>query len=136
MRSEIVFVCSGVALLATLAVSGHRLYANNPSSEQTQHKFSDVFLAIKPGDEVTFSNHDGVLHNLVSSSPDYAVEIGELQPGTSKTLVFKHKGVLDLVCSKHPEMQMTIYVRKPAGENEANADSNALHETINLLSAN
>ncbi|MBI3776349.1 MAG: hypothetical protein HY273_12510, partial [Gammaproteobacteria bacterium] len=123
MRNQIVIAGSGIALLATLAVSGHKLYANNPSSEQSQHKFSDVFLAIKPGDEVTFANQDGVLHNLVSSSPDYTVEIGELQPGTSKTLVFNHKGVLDLVCSKHPEMQMTIYVRKPAGENEANADT-------------
>ena len=136
MRNEFAIACGGLALLTTIIVAGGRVSADNPSSHTNQHKFSDVFLALKPGDEVTFVNTDGVIHRLVSATPDYELTIGELQPGVSKSLVFNHKGVVDLGCSMHPEMKMTVFVRTPPkSPGFEDVDKSAYHATINLLSA-
>jgi len=135
MQRELAFAYSGVALLAVV-ISGSMVHADISKNHQDLHKFSDVFLAIKPGGVVTFSNLDAVAHNIVSLSPEYGVNLGELSPGVSKTLLFNRKGVVDLGCSKHPEMKMTIFVRTPAKPAEAEAVYTGKHQTtINLLSA-
>lgn len=136
MRNSFTFAYSGAAWLVTLIIAVGIGHADSPHGNQNLHKFSDVFLALKPGDEVTFSNLDSVTHNLVSATPDYELDIGELEPGTNKALVFHHKGVVDLSCSRHPEMTMTIFVRTPPNSAEsARVDANSVHATINLLSA-
>jgi plastocyanin len=135
MQRELAFAYSGVVLLATV-ISGSMVHADISKNHQDQHKFSDVFLAIKPGGVVTFSNLDGVVHNIVSLSPEYGVNLGELNPGVSKTLLFNRKGVVDLGCSKHPEMKMTIFVRKPAATPAIEDPDSTKHTaTINLLSS-
>ena len=123
--------------LITIFIAAGVGYADNPHGSQNQHKFSDVFLALKPGDGVIFSNQDNVTHHLVSVTPEYELEIGELQPGTNKALVLNHKGVVDLGCSMHPEMKMTIFVRAPQGSERVAhvVDVGAAYPTINLLSA-
>ncbi len=137
MWGQIAFACGGVALLVAVIIPiSDSSYADNPPSDQNHHKFSDVFLTLKPGDKVTFTNKDEVMHDLVSVTPDYDVELGKLQPGASKTLVFKNRGVLELGCSRHPEMKMTIFVRTPVvGTDEAIVNVDTLHERINLLRA-
>jgi len=137
MRNQFVVACSGMLLSATIIVTGGVVSADTPRGSQAQHKFSDIFLALKPGDQVNFANRDGVMHKVVSVTPGYDLDVGELQPGASKAQVFNHKGVVDLGCKLHPEMKMTIFVRtppKPAGSSEV-VDTSALHTTINLLSA-
>ena len=134
MQRDLAFIYSGVVVLAAV-ITGSVVHADISRDHQDQHKFSDVFLALKPGDMVTFANLDGVIHNIVSLSPEYGVNIGELNPGFSKTLLFNSKGVVDLGCSKHPEMKMTIFVRKPpAIPATEDPDSTKHTATINLLS--
>jgi len=136
MRNYLTLVCSGAALLATISLTGGAVRADNPRSHDGRHKFSDVFLALKPGDEVTFANRDGVIHKVMSVSPEYRLEVGELQPGADKSLVFNRKGVVDLSCSMHPEMKMTVFVRNPPKQPDAEViDNGVIHTTINLLSA-
>lgn len=137
MRNKFVFAWSGMALLATIIITtGGGVGADSSESNQNQHKFSDVFLVLKPGDQVSFSNRDGVTHKLVSATPGYELDIGELQPGASKLLAFDRKGVVDLGCSMHPEMQMTIFVRTPPKIPSGDiATTGTFRANINLLSA-
>lgn len=137
MRNTLALICRGAVGLATIFIVAGIGYADTPHGSQNQHKFSDVFLALKPGDGVIFSNQDDVTHHLVSATPEYELEIGELQPGDNKALVLNHKGVVDLGCSMHPEMKMTIFVRTPPRSDgvEHVVDTRTAHPTINLLSA-
>jgi plastocyanin len=133
--------CVAVAgALGTISVVGGLVHANSPRSIEKHQKFSDVFLAIKPGDEVTFLNRDGKTHHIVSQTPGYDLDTGELQPGASKDIVFNRKGIIDLVCSLHPEMKTTIYVRTSPKQPEAvpgaaDIEPSVPHTTIDLLSA-
>jgi plastocyanin len=144
MRNKVTFAVgsmaavSGMAWLATSIITGGMVHADSPRGNENQHKFSNIFLALKPGDQVTFSNQDGVMHRVMSVTPGYDLDVGELQPGASKALVFNRKGVVDLACKMHPEMKMTVFVRtppKPPGPPTEVVDSKALHTTVNLLSA-
>lgn len=137
---------SVMALIAAIIITGGVVYADISRGNQTQqkfaesqqhqHKFSDIFLALKPGDQVNFLNRDGVTHKLVSTSPDFVLDNGELRPGTSKALEFDHKGVVDLSCSLHPEMKMTIFVRSsPPLPVPETSDTGTLRTNIYLLSA-
>ena len=140
-----IFALAGFGLavagvVGMLSIKGGDVHANSPRSIEKHQKFSDVFLAIKPGDEVTFLNRDGKTHHIVSQTPGYDLDTGELQPGTSKDVVFNRKGVIDLVCSLHPEMKTTIYVRTSPKQPEAlpgaaEVEPSAPHTTIDLLSA-
>lgn len=136
MRNTLALMCRGGVWLATIFIVAGVGHADTPHGSQNQHKFSDVFLPLKPGDGVIFFNQDYVTHNLVSATPEYKLEIGELQPGANKALVFNHKGVVDLGCSMHPEMKMTIFVRTPPGPAGAeHVETSTAHATINLMSA-
>ena len=130
MRNTFAFAGSSLFLLATLMITAGVGYAGLLGVSQNQHKFSDVFLALRPGDQVSFSNRDVVTHRLVSATPAYELDIGELKPGASKILVFDRKGIVDVSCSMHPEMKMTIFVRTP----KHSGDAAVPRATINLLS--
>ncbi|MBI3775103.1 MAG: hypothetical protein HY273_06055 [Gammaproteobacteria bacterium] len=89
---------------------------------------------------MTFLNRDGKTHHIVSLTPGYDLDTGELAPGASKDIVFNRKGVIDVGCSLHPEMQSTIYVRTSPKQPDAlpgaaDVEPSAPHTTIDLLNA-
>lgn len=77
---------------------------------QKDLKFHPVINVVKPGDTVRFENKDNVVHNIVSLTEDFEFDLGEFKPGMSKSVEFKHKGVVDVQCTIHPDMKMTIFV--------------------------
>lgn len=77
---------------------------------QKDLQFHPVIKVVKPGDAVTFQNMDNVVHNIVSLTDEFEFDLGEFKPGMIKSVKFKQKGVVDVQCTIHPEMKMTIFV--------------------------
>ncbi len=77
---------------------------------QKNLKFDPVIKVVKPGDAVTFRNEDNVVHNIISLTDEFNFDLGEFKPGMTKSVKFQHKGVVDVECTIHPEMKMTIFV--------------------------
>ena len=71
-------------------------------------KFSPASLTVKPGDQVTVSNSDGVAHTFTSDMWDS----GEIPPGTSYTLTAPMQaGTYQYHCSIHAFMVGTLVVQ-------------------------
>jgi plastocyanin len=67
---------------------------------------------VKPGDEVTFVNDDGIPHNVYSSTKGLEFNLKAQDPGTSSTQAFTTEGVAEVRCAFHPGMKMTVTVKK------------------------
>jgi plastocyanin len=78
--------------------------------KQKNLKFDPIIKVVKPGDSVKFKNNDNVVHNIVSLTDEFQFDLGEFKPGMTKSVQFKQKGVVDVECTIHPEMKMTIFV--------------------------
>ena len=90
-------------------------YLNSAHAEQiivTQNnlQFSNGVEVIKTNDIVTFKNEDNIIHNIVSLTKDFEFDLGKVKPGMEKSLRFKSAGVVDIECSIHPSMKLTLYV--------------------------
>jgi len=99
-----------------LAVSLVTILLNNPSFadefiiSQKDLNFNPPIKVVKPGDKVIFKNDDTVVHNIISLTDEFKFDLGEFKPGTSRSVQFKSKGVVDVECTVHPGMKMTIFV--------------------------
>lgn len=71
-------------------------------------KFSPASLSIAAGDEVTFTNKDGVPHT--ATAKDGSFETGNLTKGQSATITFAAAGEFAYFCKVHPMMKATITV--------------------------
>lgn len=91
------------------------LIANNVFAEehlisQSELKFNPPIKVIKPGDTLTFKNADTVVHNIISQTSDFQFDLGKFKPGMMRSLQFKSKGVVDIECTVHPDMKMTLFI--------------------------
>ena len=77
---------------------------------QKNLKFSKPLKVVHPGDKVVFTNEDNVAHNIVSLTEDFQFDLGVLKSGMSKSITFKDPGVVDIQCTIHPNMKMTLFV--------------------------
>jgi plastocyanin len=79
---------------------------------QKDREFSQSTLTVKPGDTVTFKNTDSVTHNVFSNTPGLEFDIRRQAPGASSTVPFPKEGEVEVRCSIHPKMKLTISVKK------------------------
>ena len=91
---------AGLALCADIAV------------DQKDRKFSKTEVTVKPGDTLTFQNSDDVAHNVFSATPGLEFEIHRQAPGEKSTITFQKEGAVEVRCSIHPRMKMTVTVKK------------------------
>lgn len=77
---------------------------------QNDLQFKPAIKVVKPGDSVKFRNDDNVVHNIISLTDEFQFDLGKFQPGMAKNVSFKQKGVVDVQCTIHPGMKMTIFV--------------------------
>src|SRR5271163_3540663 len=97
------------AVLAGLALGVH---AGSMTIEQSGQKFSEKSVEIKPGDSLTFANHDDVTHNInVINDDDDATDLGLQKPGQNLTYKFDKVGRFKIRCSIHPSMKMVASVQ-------------------------
>ena len=87
-------------------------YAAEHEVIQKNLQFEQKKLVIKVGDAVSFRNEDVTIHNVYSLSDASTFDLGGYQKGKSKTVKFDKPGMVDVECSVHPDMKMTIEVKK------------------------
>jgi len=78
---------------------------------QRDRQFTKTHMSIKVGDSVTFTNEDDVYHNVFSLSPAKTFDLGAYPKGEGRNVIFDKPGRIEVECSAHPEMLMTIDVK-------------------------
>lgn len=79
---------------------------------QKNQEFSVKRLAIKVGDRVTFVNADTVTHNVYSETRGLEFEIELQPPGRADTVQFSRPGEAEVRCAIHPNMRLSVEVKK------------------------
>ena len=81
-----------------------------PSVHQKDARFAPSFLAIAAGQDVAMPNDDRIFHNVFSYSKPNDFDLGLYASGESRTVPFRHPGVVKLYCSIHESMNGAIFV--------------------------
>jgi plastocyanin len=81
-----------------------------PRVLQKNATFSPGFLAIAVGQSVEMRNDDAIYHNVFSFSRPNEFDLGIYPAGQSRSVTFRHPGVVRTYCSIHDSMRGTIFV--------------------------
>src|SRR5271170_2310684 len=71
---------------------------------QKDKRFSPHVLAVDVGSTVDFPNLDPIFHNAFSNFDGQIFDLTLYPPGTSRSVHFKHPGVVRIFCNIHPTM--------------------------------
>ncbi len=93
-----------------LAVAAAAAAPVAPVIHQKGRAFSAASLTVARGTPVVFLNDDNVPHNVISTSPDNAFDLGSQAPGTATPVTFDKAGTIAVICAIHPRMRLTIVV--------------------------
>lgn len=101
-------------MVLALAGFGNALASGGPTATASRASsvtikgfaFHAATTHVRVGTRITFNNRDGVTHTATARS----FNTGRISPGTSKSVVFSHKGTFAYHCSIHPEMHGKIVV--------------------------
>ena len=98
----------------TSAVAGlsFAAFAAEHMVDQKDKQFSKKTLKVKAGDSVEFRNSDPFAHNIFSLSDIQSFDLGSYPRGQSKKVIFDIPGKVEVECSIHPNMLMTVEVSK------------------------
>lgn len=106
-----------LAVLASLAISSSVFGENLVIGQENDGFVVDgkpvTHVTINKGDEIAFVNNDPYFHNILSMSSARFFDLGSFPKGESRTVKFKKKGTVEVLCSIHPKMKMTIEVQGP-----------------------
>jgi plastocyanin len=78
--------------------------------EQRNREFLPHVMAISVGSTVSFPNFDTVFHNVFSTSPAAAFDLGLYKVGESRDFTFQNEGIVRLGCNLHANMSAYIAV--------------------------
>jgi plastocyanin len=98
-------------LLVALCVSASAHTAEYEIGQKGK-KFSQKELTVKVGDTVSFKNDDPFFHNIFSLSDTKTFDLGSFPQGQAKKVTFEKAGTVEVECAIHPEMKVTIEVKK------------------------
>jgi plastocyanin len=79
---------------------------------QKGRAFAPKKLVVQQGDSVKFVNEDPYAHNVFSLSETKSYDLGSHGQGVSKSVVMDKPGTVEVECAVHPDMKLTIEVRK------------------------
>lgn len=77
---------------------------------QKDKHFVPHVVAIPVGGTVDFPNADPIFHNAFSNFSGQPFDVGLYPPGTSKSITFKHPGIVRVFCNIHSTMSAIIAV--------------------------
>ena len=106
MRIQRILAVSVLALLAAQAQAGEHVV------NQKGKAFGTKKMSVQQGDSVRFVNDDPFAHNVFSLSDAKSFDLGSYGQGQSKAVTMDKAGTVEVECAVHPEMKMTIEVRK------------------------
>ena len=78
--------------------------------EQRGREFLPHLTAVSVGSTVQFPNYDTVFHNVFSSSPNGAFDLGLYKAGEAREYTFTHEGIVRLACNLHASMSGYVAV--------------------------
>lgn len=78
--------------------------------EQRNREFSPHVMAISVGSSIAFPNFDTVFHNVFSTSPTAAFDLGLYKNGEAREYTFTKEGILRIGCNLHANMSAYIAV--------------------------
>lgn len=78
---------------------------------QKNKAFTETALTVSVGDTVKFKNNDDFFHNIFSLSDAATFDLGSYPKDEYKAYTFDQAGTVDVECSIHPDMKMTITVQ-------------------------
>jgi plastocyanin len=84
--------------------------AKRVSVEQRGREFLPHVTAISVGSTVVFPNIDTVFHNVFSTSPAGAFDLGLYKAGEAREYTFPREGIIRLACNLHASMSAYIAV--------------------------
>jgi len=97
---------------ALLALSLGQANAGEHVVNQKNKAFSTKKITVQQGDSVRFVNDDPFAHNIFSLSEVKSFDLGSYGQGQSKAVVMDKVGTVDVECAVHPDMKMTVEVKK------------------------
>ena len=106
MRSILPLAALAAALVAGPALAGEHVIS------QKGRAFSAKKLVVQPGDSVKFVNDDPFAHNVFSLSEAKSFDLGSYGQGGAKSVVLDKPGTVEVECAVHPDMKLTIEVKK------------------------
>lgn len=104
---------AGVFGLVTLEPASGKWPARTPKKrtiEQRGREFLPHVMAIPVGSTVSFPNFDTVFHNVFSTSPNAAFDLGIYKQGEAREYTFQKEGIVRLGCNLHANMSAYIAV--------------------------
>lgn len=101
-----------VVLTVALTAAASAACATDYEVTQKNKQFSQKTLNVKPGDSVSFKNEDPFGHNIFSLSDTKTFDLGTYPQGQAKKVNFDKPGTVDIECAIHPDMKMTVEVKK------------------------
>ena len=81
-----------------------------PEVRQSGVRFRPRLLVVTVGQRVALPNEDAIYHNVFSFSKPNDFDLGLYPQGESRSIVFRHPGVVRTYCSIHESMSGTIFV--------------------------
>jgi len=99
-----------LALLLAFAAGSVTAYAAQRSITQKGKVFSETEVTIKKGDVILFVNDDAIAHNVMSTTPGNAFNLGSQAPGVSIPFTFNNVGETVIMCAIHPAMKLKVTV--------------------------
>jgi len=78
--------------------------------EQRNREFLPHVMAVSVGSTVSFPNFDTVFHNVFSTSPVGAFDLGLYKVGEAREVTFQKEGILRIGCNLHANMSAYIAV--------------------------
>lgn len=106
-------VAAGSFGLITLEPIGGKARPRPPKRhviEQRGREFLPHLAAISVGSTVSFPNFDTVFHNVFSTSPVGAFDLGIYRVGEAREFTFQKEGIIRLGCNLHANMSAYIAV--------------------------
>lgn len=95
-----------------LALAAGQALAAEHVVNQKGKAFSVRKITVQPGDSVKFVNDDPFAHNVFSLSDAKSFDLGSYGQGLAKSVVMDTPGVVEVECAVHPDMKMTVEVKK------------------------
>jgi hypothetical protein len=77
---------------------------------QKDKAFHPHVLAVRTGTVIDFPNADPIFHNAFSNYDGQLFDVGLYPPGSSRSIRFRHPGVVRVFCNIHPSMSAVILV--------------------------
>jgi plastocyanin len=78
--------------------------------EQRGREFNPRVMALSVGSTVAFPNFDTVFHNVFSTSPSGAFDLGIYRAGEAREYTFQKEGIIRLGCNLHANMSAYLVV--------------------------